>query len=126
MPADTVQFYNDGPKRPLTGAQQVAESHYRQRFLAGAHEVIAWRTPDSNAINDAWGQRRRVRHAAEVHVPSSVLFGHPHLTGEQVVYRRGHEVEASRSRGRCQALEMARRQWEDLHSAGMENSEVLR
>lgn len=125
LPADTVRFYNDGPENPLTGQLQLAEWNYRDSFLAAAREVIEWDMPDPDAIYDAWEARVRAREAAQVLVPSSILFGNPDLDSEQIVYRVGHEAEASRTRGRCQALEMAKQLWWELGDAGMEDEQIL-
>ena len=125
LPADTVRFYNDGPEHPLTGPQQVAEWHYRNAFHSGAKEVVAWDMPDPDAIYHAWEARAQAREAAEVRVSSSILFGHPHLESEQIVYRIGHEVAASRTRGRCQALEMAKQLWWELSDLGMADQQIL-
>ena len=125
LPADTVRFYNDGPENPLTGQLQLAEWNYRDSFLAAAREVIEWDMPDPDAIYDAWEARVRAREAAQVLVPSSILFGNPDLDSEQIVYRLGHEAEASRTRGRCQALEMAKQLWWELGDAGMADEQIL-
>lgn len=124
LPADTVRFYNDGPEHPRTGPQQVAEWHYRSAFHAAAREVIAWDMPDPDVIDEAWESRARAREAAEVRVPSSILFGNSDLDSEQIVYRADHEVEASRARGRCQALEMAKQLWWELGDAGLDDEQI--
>lgn len=125
LPPDTTQLYNDGPDFPLTGPLQLAEWNYRDAFLAGAREVIAWDMPDPETIQEAWDARKQAREAAQVLVPSSILFGHPHLESEQIVHRVGHEALASRTRGRCQALEMAKQLWWKLGDVGMEDRQIL-
>jgi putative DNA primase/helicase len=124
LPADTVRFYNDGPEAPQTPELQLAEWHYRQAFLAGAREVASWSVPNVFALAQIWDERAEARRAAEVRVASSILFGHPHLDSEQIVYRVGHEVAASQTRGRCQALEMAKQLWWELGDAGLGDQQI--
>lgn len=125
LPANMVRFYNDGPEVPLTGPLQLAEWNYRNGFFGGAREVVKWDMPDPDEIEEAWEARRKAREAAQLLVPSSVLFGDPGLDSEQIVYRVGHEVEASRTRGRCQALEMAKQLWWELGDVGMHDEQIL-
>lgn len=125
LPNDTVQFYNDGPSIPTTGPLQLAEWHYREAFWKAADEVSLWTIPKILTICEAWDARDRARLAAEVRVPSSILYCNPLLESEQIVYRVGHEVEASRTRGRCQALEMAKRLWWELNDLDMADDVIL-
>jgi hypothetical protein len=124
LPANTVRFYNDGPEAPQTPELQLAEWHYRQAFLAGAREVAGWSVPNVFSLAQIWDEREAARLAAEERVPSSILFGHPHLASEQIVYRVGHEIAASRTRGRCQALEMAKQLWWELGDAGLSDQQI--
>ena len=123
LPPNTVRFYNDGPWWP--GESLDVERTYREAFLAGAREAAAWSRPDPKVIEEARRERRRVREEAEVFVPSSQFFNCPGLSSKQVVFRAGHEVEAARTRGRCQALEFAGQLWLELTNAGMSNEEVI-
>lgn len=125
LPPKTVHLYNDGPEAPTTKALRLAERNYREAFLAGAREVVAWDMPDPEMIDDAWESRRQAREAAHVVVTSARLFGIPHLDSDQIVYRAGHEAEASRTRGRCQALEMAKQLWWELDEDLMTDEQVL-
>ncbi len=125
LPPGTVQFYNDGPEAPRTPELQLAERHYRDAFLAGAREVVKWTLPNVFLIYRAWDERHSARSAAEVRVESSILYGHPHLESEQIVYRVGHEVAASRTRGRCQALEMANQLWWELRQGGVNDRQIV-
>ncbi len=125
FPPDTVQFYNDGGGPPKTLLLQEAERTYRESYLAGAREVVTWDMPDPESIDEAWQARKRARRSAEVFVPSSFMFGDPSMDSEQIVYRVGHEIEASRTRGRCQALELAKDIWWRLGDVGFTDDEVL-
>lgn len=124
LPADTVPFYNDGPEAPSTHERVMVEWEYRQAFARAAGEVAQWTAPDLDAIQAAWDARERARSAAEVRVDCSILYGHPHLDSEQIVYRQGHEAMAARTRGRCQALVMANRLWRKLSDAGMSHQAI--
>lgn len=125
LPVDTVQFYNDSGEPPRTALLQQAERAYRDAYLAAAREVVAWDMPDPEVIDEAWKERKRVRREAEVFVPSSFMFGDPSLDSEQIVYRVGHEIEASRTRGRVQALELAKHYWWALGDVGFSNEDIL-
>ncbi|MCA9208139.1 MAG: AAA family ATPase, partial [Planctomycetales bacterium] len=125
LPPDTVRFYNDGPDWPTTPGLQAAERAYRHTFVAGARDVAQWDMPDPDMIDEAWRDRRRVRDEAQVIVPSAVLFGDGPWIGEQIIYRAGHEVAASRTRGRCQALELAKQLWWELEDAGVSDEQVI-
>ena len=118
LPPDTVRFYNDGPDWPTTPLLLDAERAYRSAFVAGAREVANWDSPDSAAIAEAWRDRRKVSRSAEVLVPSAILFGDPKYDSEQILFRVGHEVAASRTRGRCHALEFAKQAWAELGDTG--------
>jgi len=118
LPANTVRFYNDGPDFPATPLLLEAEQAYRQAFGQAASEVARWTKPNTVALKLAWERRRQARAEAEVFVPSAELFGIPGLDSEQVVYRAGHEVAASRTRGRVQAFELAMQSWESLRRHG--------
>lgn len=114
LPADTVRFYNDGPAFPTTPLLQEAEREYRDAFSIGASATASWKEVPDDLLEAVWRTRREVRRRNEVFVPSSVMFGNPDMDSEQIVYRIGHEVEASRARGKVQALEIARQCWESL------------
>jgi hypothetical protein len=119
LPADTVRFYNDGPDFPSSPLLLDAERAYRQAFAEAANLVAEWTTPDHEAIDAAWRDRRDARTKAEVLVSSAALFGNPELDSEQVLYRAGHDVEAARHRGRVQAFELAVQCWESLENQGV-------
>lgn len=127
-PVDTVSSYNDGPVVPTTREQLAAERAYRNGFRSAAIEAAAWDFPDLEAIEAAWESRRQTRRHAEVLIPSSEYFGEGQFDDPesvQVVYRPGHEVEASRTRGRVQALEIAKRAWFNLADLGLEDDEEI-
>lgn len=108
----TVRFYNDGPDRPATPELRAAERAYRDAFLAGAREAADWPFPDVESIEDAREARQRAREAAEV------------LDGQQIVYHADHEVEAARTRGRHQALEVAAQVWERAADRGLSDEQI--
>ncbi len=126
LPPNTVRFYEDGPDWPTTPERTEAELAYRESFVAAASEVAEWAAPDKDAIEQAWDERRQASRDAEVLVSSAELFGVPELNSEQIVFRVGHEVAASRTRGRVQAMEMARQLWWKLCEAGATHAQVAR
>lgn len=120
---DSGRLYNDGPDLPTTPMLLAAERAYREAFLAGAREAARWDYPDTDELDTAWELRRRVRRQAEVVMSSAEYFDDPsfdeyEVPGQQVAYRPGHEVEASRARGRGQALEIATQFWNELYAKG--------
>lgn len=125
LPPNTVQFSNDGGEPPRTALLQDAEREYRKSYLAAAREVVTWDMPDPEVIDEAWKERKRVKREAEVLVPSSFMFGNPNMDSEQIVYRAGHEIEFSRTRGRVQALELAKQYWWALGDVGFSDEEIL-
>lgn len=124
LPPDFVQFYNDGPEFPTTDLLKTAERGYRAAFLSGAQAAAKWAEPDDDAIEEAWEERRKARRSAEVYVPSAVLFNDPEADSEQILYRPGHEPRASQTRGRCQALEIARQCWDAMCARGLSAGQV--
>ncbi len=110
--AGAVLFYNDGPDW-LT--ELAAERAYRDGYLAGAIETTSWPEPDCDVIEAAWEDRRRARREAEIETPQGWY-----------VYRVGHEVAASRTRGRVQALELAKECWWELADLGMDDAQISR
>jgi hypothetical protein len=125
LPGETVQFYNDGPDWPTTPLLQEAERAYREAYAEGARDVAEWDMPDPEMIDEAWQERRLAKRDAELIVPSAVVFGEGPWRGEQIIYRAGHEVAASRTRGRCHALELAKQLWWDLDDVGVADEEVI-
>ena len=120
VPQGHVRFYEDGPWLSCTPQQQAAEQAYREAFMAAAREAVKWDEVDEAAIEHAWGERRRAREQAEMIVPSADLFGDGPWIGEQVIYQEGHEVKASRTRGRVHGVELVRQCWDELVKAGVE------
>jgi len=125
LPTDTVQFYNDGPGVPDTPLLLEAEKAYRTAFSDAAAEVVRWGMMRDDLIEQAWCQRQQVREQAEVLVSSADLYGVPELDSEQIVYRSCHEINASHIRGRVQALEIARRCWDEFHQVGTPVEAIL-
>jgi hypothetical protein len=124
LPAGRVRFYEDGPWWPKTPTQQAAEAAYREAFLKAAREAATWIKVDEVAINQAWEERRAARQRAEELVPSGVLYGPGPWRGKQVIYRVGHEVEASRTRGRVHGFEFVRQCHDELIKAGVAAAEI--
>ena len=125
LPADTVRFYNDGPGVPDTPLLLEAEQAYRTAFAEAAAEVVRWGMMRDDLIEQAWCQRQQIREQAEVLVSSADLYGMPELDSEQIVYRSGHELAASHIRGRVQALEIARRCWDEFYEVGTPVEAIL-
>ncbi|TWU14745.1 hypothetical protein CA54_36140 [Symmachiella macrocystis] len=123
LPADTVQFYNDGPEFPTTPLLLKAEQAYREGFATTASAAASWKRVDEDMIEEMWRSRRAVRRKAEILVPSAELFDRPDMDSEQIVYRAGHDVEAARARGKVHGLEFARQCWDELEAEGV--SKVL-
>jgi hypothetical protein len=101
-------FYNDGPDFPSTPELVAAEKVYRDAYLAGAREAARWQIPDAESIAAAWEDRGQAKERACVPAPHG-----------RFIYHLGHCVPASRTRGRCQALEMASQCWESLSNQGV-------
>lgn len=124
LPADTVQFYNDGPDFPNTPLLQEAERAYRDGFNVAANAAGSWRRPVYDLVESCRRSRRDARAKAEVRVPSSELFGRPDMDSEQIVYRAGHDVAASRARGKAHAFEFAVQCWEALAEEGVRDEVI--
>lgn len=120
LPDEFVRFYDDGPDWPNTDERQQAERAYRDAFLLSAREAAHWTSINKDAIDRAWEERRRVRQQAEVLFPSARLFDDPELDSDQVVYRRDHLIDASRTRGRVHGFEFVRQCWEALLDGGVD------
>lgn len=125
LPADTVRFYNDGPVVPDTPLLLEAEHAYRNAFADAVAEVVRWGMMRDDLIEQAWCLRQQIREQAEVLVSSADLYGVPELDSEQIVYRCGHEVNASHIRGRVQGLEIARQCWDEFYEVGTPVEAIL-
>jgi hypothetical protein len=131
---DGVQYarhYNDGPDWPHPDCEWEAERAFRDAFVAAAREVAEWAFPDADQIEAAWEARRKIRDKASVVVTSAELFNDPKWDeydppGTHFVYRIGHEVEASRARGKHHAMEICRQDWRELASLGFGDNEEIR
>ncbi|HMO94387.1 MAG TPA: AAA family ATPase [Pirellulaceae bacterium] len=126
LPDDLVPFYDDGPDWPTTDERQQAERAYRDAFLLSAREAAHWTSIDKDAIDRAWEERRHVRQQAEVLIPSAIYFDEPHLESDQIVYRREHLIDASRTRGRVHGFEFVRQCWEALLDGGVDEHAIAR
>ncbi|MBX3416184.1 MAG: hypothetical protein KF851_01165 [Pirellulaceae bacterium] len=110
-PDDSVRIYDDDSGWPTTPESQVSEHAYREAFLLSAREAAHWTSNEKDAIDRAWEERRLVCQQAEVLTPSAPYFGDPSLLGQQVVGRREHLVDASRTRIRVYCFEFVRQCW---------------
>jgi hypothetical protein len=124
LPDSLVRFYEDGVDWAITPEKQAAERAYREAFRLAALEAATWPTPDADAIQQAWDERRQARANAEVLVPSAIYFNNPRLDSDQIAYAAGHEVEASRTRGKVHALEIASQCWDELENDGIPDAAV--
>lgn len=125
------RFYNDTIEPATTPLSVEAEKAFRAAFLAGAREAAEWESPNVEAVAAAREAREKARHQAEVIVTSSQLFNAPSFDdfdppGTHYVYRLGHEIEASRTRGRHHAMEFCLRDWQELTDLGLGNNEEIR
>ena len=131
---DGVQYarhYNDSPGWPHPDCEWEAERAFRDAFVASAREVAEWDFPDVDQIEAAWEARRKVHDNASVLVTSAQLFHDPKWDdydppGTHYIYRIGHEVEASRTRGRHHAMEFCKQDWWELADLGFDDDEEIR
>ena len=126
-----ARHYNDSPGWPHPDCEWEAERAFRDAFVAAAREAAEWNFPDMDQIEGAWEARREARRKAEVLVTSAQLFNDPKWDeydppGTHYVYRIGHEVEASRTRGRHHAMEFCKRDWWELADLGFDDDEEIR
>ena len=126
-----ARFYNDSSGWPHPDCEKEAERAYRDAFLAAAREASEWEFPDVDAVEAAKAAREQARRQAEVLVTSAQLFNDPSWDdydppGTHYVYRIGHEVEASRTRGRHQAMELAKQDWWELADLGLDDDAEIR
>jgi hypothetical protein len=125
------RLYNDTIEPATTPLSGEAEKAFRAAFLAGAREVAEWDSPDVKAVAAAREAREKARHKAEVIVTSSQLFNDSSFDafdppGMHSVYRLGHEIEASRTRGGHHAMEFCLRDWQELKDLRFGNNEEIR
>jgi hypothetical protein len=131
---DGVQYtrhYNDSPGWPHPDCEREAEEAFRKSYLAAAREAAEWDFPDVDSVEAAHEAREEARRQAEVVVTSAKLFNDPSFDdydppGTHFLYRIGHEVEASRTRGRHQALDICKRDWWELTDLGLDDDEEIR
>ena len=126
-----ARFYNDGEGWPHPECEREAERAFRDAYLAAAREVSEWDFPVIEEVEAAWEARQEARRQAEVLVTSAQLFNDPAYDdydppGTHFVYQIGHEVEASRARGRHHAMELCRRDWWELIDLNFEDDEDIR
>ena len=121
-----ASFYNDSPGWPHPDCAREAERAFRDAFVAAAREAAEWDFPDVDAVEAAREAREEARRQAEVRVTSAQLFDDYDPPGTHFVYRIGHEVEASRTRGRHHAMEICKRDWWELADLGFDDDEEVR
>lgn len=124
LPANTVQLYNDGPDAPWTPILAEAERAYRHAYSIGAWQTLRWQEPDDDLIETLRLARKAERQMAEVYVSSSFMFGDPNMDSEQIVYRKGHDIDAALARGKHQAVELARQCWDELADRGFPEDDI--
>jgi len=126
LPDHLVRFYEDGLLWNRTPEEIAAERAYRQQFLEAARIAGRWKRIDYAAMERAQDERRKVMEAAEVLVPSSEYFQTPNLDSFQIAFKRGHIVDAARTRGRAHGFEFVRQAWEELARAGVKESVIAK
>lgn len=114
-----TRLYQDGSDLPDTPIQKEAEHAFREAFLAAATEAGQWQEPNADVLKRAWEERRQTREQAQVLVTSAELYGCPWMDSEQIRYRPGHEVAASRTRGRVHGFEFVAQCFDEMKKAGV-------
>ncbi|MAG94353.1 MAG: hypothetical protein CMJ48_11460, partial [Planctomycetaceae bacterium] len=89
-------LYIDGADHPTTPEKLAAEHAYRQAFLVAARETTKLTRSDESTSIEAMFQRAHAKRRAEIDVGNG-----------RFMYRVGHEVAASRTRGRHHAYSFA-------------------
>ena len=126
-----ARHFNDSPGWPHPECEREAEQAFRDAYVAAAREAAEWDFPDVDQVEAAKEAREQARRQVEVLVTSAQLFNDPKWDefdppGTHYVYRIGHEVEASRTRGRHQAMELCKRDWWELADLGLDDDEEIR
>jgi hypothetical protein len=60
------------------------------------------------------------------HVPSSEYFQTPNLDSFQIAFKRGHNVDAARTRGSAHGFEFVRQAWKELAKASGKESVIAK
>lgn len=108
-----TRIYNDGPNHPRTPLAAEAEKAYRDWFARTAADVPAWHEP-AIALFDSYMHARSVaREKAVVGADHGVC-----------VFRPRHEIEASKTRGRDQAVWIAIEGWRHFAAAGFHPDDI--
>jgi len=126
-----ARHYNDSPGWPHPDCEREAEEAFRKAYSAAAREASEWESPNVKAVAAARIARAKARHQAEVIVTSSQFFNDASFDdydppGRHSVYRLGHEIEASRTRGRHHATGFCWRDWQELTDLGFGDNEEIR
>ena len=104
-----TRIYNDGAGFPNTPLAVEAEKAYRHGFARTAQNVPTWRYPQQLLYADLMRARSTIRQRAVVGTDHGVcLFG------------SRHEIDASKARGRAQAVWIAIEGWEYFAAAGFD------
>jgi len=104
-----TRIYNDGPCFPRSSLAVEAEAAYRHWFARTAEGVPTWQWPNRSLFNQFMLARASVRNRAVIGEDNGVCL-----------FRPRHEIEASKARGRAQAVWIAIEGWEHFTSAGFD------
>ncbi|TWT71521.1 AAA family ATPase [Crateriforma conspicua] len=104
-----TRYYNDGPNHPRTPLAARAEKAYREWFAKTAADVPRWTKPNETAFAAFMRDRTVARRRAVVGTDHGACL-----------FRPGHEIEASKHRGRAQAVCIAIEGWEHFAAAGFD------
>lgn len=102
-----TRLYNDGPCFPNSPLAAESEKAYRHWFARTAEGVPKWVKPNRSLFDDLMRARQTVRNRAVVGEDAGVCL-----------FRPRHEIEASKARGRAQAVWGAIEGWQHFASAG--------
>src|SRR6056297_2666126 len=107
------RFYNDGPCHPTTPLLAKAEQEYRQWFGKTAMGVPQWTTTQSALFDRLMQARVVARNQAVVGADHGVCL-----------FRPDHPIEASKARGRAQAVWIAIEGWRHFSREGFDTQTI--
>ncbi|QDT05334.1 Regulatory protein RepA [Rubripirellula lacrimiformis] len=108
-----TRIYNDGPCFPRTTMGVEAEKAYRDWFAETAMSVPAWKKPNRTLFRELMLARERLRAKAVVGADHGVC-----------VFRPDHPIEASKARGRAQAVWIAIEGWRHFSREGFDTQTI--
>ncbi|QDT62387.1 hypothetical protein SV7mr_49350 [Stieleria bergensis] len=108
-----TRIYNDGPCFPRTALAVEAEKAYRDWFAKTAMNVPAWKQPNRTLFRELMLARERLRAKAVVGADHGVC-----------VFRPDHPIEASKARGRAQAVWIAIEGWRHFSREGFDTQTI--